>query len=263
MEEIVKTRKKSQGGFYSSFKRTDPRGKSSKDLKLMIEDLRKGLNYQLYRISKLKYVIKMLREQDKTKQLANQKRRTLTKIKEKNVINQKLGRREEKIEHLEQELTQYEQQIKQQDREIAKLNKEVDKKEEKIAEVRSRKARGYTRTVKVPLSEEAKRIERIAEKGASKQAVQNLEYVNRTANFLKQRKLPLNLFEVITRTEVLGNVKTKDVGVTYRILNKLVEDGYLNSSTELKGASKYWFVTLKSKELIKDYKNYLSYSKKI
>lgn len=267
MEEIVKrtdkTKKTSYGGFYANIKKWDVRGKSSRDLKLIVADVRDCLTHQLVRINKLKYVIICLRKLDKTKQLANQKNRTLTKIKEKNVLNRKLGRREEKIEDLESELTNLEQQIKQQDKEIAKLNREVDKKEEKIAEVRTRKARGWTKTVKIPLSEEAKRIERIASNGASKQAIQNLEYVSRTANFLKERQLPLNLFEVITRTEVLGNVKTKDVGVTYRILNKLVEDGYLNSSNELKGASKYWYITLKGKELIKDYRNYLSYSRKI
>lgn len=266
MEEQTKRtdkyKRKSLGGFYSEFSRFDVRGKSSKDLKLMVEDLKNAVTHQLVRINKLKYVIICLRKLDKTKQLANQKNRTLTKIKEKNVLNRKLGRREEKIEDLETELITLEQQIKQQDKEIAKLNREVDKKEEKIAEVRTRKARGWTKTVKIPLSDEAKRIERIASNGASKQAIQNLEYVSRTANFLKERQLPLNLLEVITRTETLGNVKTKDVGVTYRILNKLVEQGYLNASNELKGSSKYWYISLKGKELIKDYRNYLSYSRK-
>ena len=267
MEQLPKRtdkfKKKSYGNFYSEFQRLDVRGKGSKDLKLMVSDLRNAVAYQLGRINKLKYVIICLKKLDKTKQLANQKIKTLAKVKENNEINQKLGRREDKIEGLDLEITNLEQLIKDQDREITKLNKEVDKKEDKIVEVRNRKARGYTRTVKVPLSEEAKKIERIADNGASKQAVQNLEYVSRTASFLKQHSLPLSLFEVITRTEVLGNVKTKDVGVTYRILNKLTEQGYLHDSNELKGSSKYWYISLKGKELIRDYRNYLSYSKKI
>lgn len=256
-------KKKTLGGYWANIRIWNTRGKSSKELKEMVEDMRCGLKHQLVRIRKLKYVIQCYKEQDKTKQLITQKLKTANKLWEKKLITDKLKRREVKIDNLDGEIGELELTIKQQQKEIDKLNREVDKRDEKLTEVRSRKARGYTRTVKVPLSEEAKRIERIANNGVPTKAVNNLEYITRLASFLTEKKLTIDYLALIARAEMLGNVKSKDLGVSYRVLTKLTNLGYLNVSSELKGAAKYWYVSLDGKKLIKDYKNRLSYGASI
>ena len=93
--------------------------------------------------------------------------------------------------------------------------------------------------------------------------VNSLEYVTRTALFLKESKLTIDNLSLITKAELLGNVKSKDLGVSYIVLSKLTALGYLTASKDLKGASKYWYVSPKGKQLIKDYKNRLSYGSSV
>ena len=267
MEETTKRtdkfKKKSLGGFYSDFKMTSTRGKSSKELKLICEDLRKCVTHQLVRIKKLKYVIECYKQADVTKQLLTEKKRLAQVRETREKLKGRLKTRTDRVEILDGEIANLTEEVKKQQREIAKLNREVDKRDEKISEVRSRKARGFTRTVKVPLSEEAKRLERIANNGVPTKLVNNLEYVTRTALFLTEKKLTIDYLALIVKAEIMGNVKSRDLGVSYRTLTKLTNLGYLNVSTELKGAAKYWFVSLEGKKLIKDYKNKLSYGASI
>ena len=75
-----KHKRKSIGGFYSEFKHWNTKGKSSLDLKLMVTDIRQAVTHQLVRIRKLKYVIECYKQQDKTRELANQKLRMANKL---------------------------------------------------------------------------------------------------------------------------------------------------------------------------------------
>jgi len=267
MEETTKRtdkhRRKSIGSFYSEFKTWNTRGKSGKELKLMVEDLRNAVLHQLVRIKKHKYVIECYKQADVTKQLLTEKKRLAQVRETREKLKGRLKTRTDKVNILDGEIANLTEELKKQQREITKLNREINKRDEKINEVRSRKARGFTKTVKVPLSEEAKRLERVANNGASIKAVNNLEYVTRTSLFLTEKKLTIDYLALITRIELLGNVKSKDLGVSYRTLTKLTNLGYLNVSTELKGAAKYWYVSLQGKQLIRDYKNKLSYGSSI
>ena len=206
--------------------RVDTRGKSSKQLKELIE-------YQRHEI--------LL------------KKRYISELREKVILIRK--------QHKEQ-LLLLKSEVKIRDKEITNLNKQLTERKDKVREVLNRKAKGWTRTVKTPLTTEAKRLEKIVQHGAPKRSIENLEYVTRTAKFINERKLTMNDFSLITRAEVLGNVNSTHLGVTYRKLNKLTEDGYLSFSNSV-GAKKYWFVSLKGKDLLKDYRNYLSFSKSI
>jgi len=206
-------------------KRLVIRGRSSKELKTVIARYQQIIVIKNVCIANLKKTIKGLRLASETKQL-----KTL---------------------------------VKKQEREIERLNEKLTLKQQKVQEVLNRKARVTVKKVRTPLSSEAKRIERIAKNGASDKAVENLEYLTRTATFLKEHDLTLSYFALISRADLLGSLRSNDLGVTYKTLTKLTELDYLAVSTELKGATKYWFTTLKSKQLIKDYKNYLSYSKTI
>ena len=246
----------------------DVRGKSSKELKLIVADLKESVSYAKTRhlndnqqLEKYKGIIKLLKKEIRLL-LTEQKRLQYTRTKVDR-LEGRLRSRDGRILKQQGEKQQLSKQIREKQREINKLNRELDSKEEKIDEVRRRKARGFTKTVKIPLSTSAKRLERIVDKGVSEKMVNNLEYVTRTAIFLKSSKLTIDNLALLTRCEMLGNVKSRDLGVTYKVLGTLTEQGYLNVSTELKGSTKYWYLSLKGQQLIKDYKNYLSYAKSV
>lgn len=258
-----KTKKSSLGGFYADFSKWDVRGKSGKELKLMVADVRNCVTHQLVRIKKLKYVINLYKENDKTQKLIHQKLKTNQQIKNRKLVLNKLRRREDKIEDLDLELEKMELAVKTRDREIAKLHREIDKKDELINEVKSLKRKVIVKSEIKPLTPEAKKLERMVENGVDNKMVNNLEYLIRSAKFLKDNHITLDYMAIILQAELLGNVKSADVNTKYVILNKLEDAGWLNSSYGLKGSAKYWYVSVKGKELIKDYKNYLSYGKSI
>lgn len=257
-----KTKRRTVGGFYSNFKRWDTRGKGSKELKEMVEDLKNCITHQLVRIRKHKFVIELLKTRDNNK-VALQKLKTTHQLEEKKLVKQKLVRREEKIESLDEAIKDLDFIIKEQDKEIAKLNRELEKKEDLLDDVKSIKQTVIKKEVQVQLTPEAKRVQKIADNGVDTRVINHLEYTTRTLKFLKENNLTLEYLSVITQAELLGNVKTKDIGATYKLLNKIVSLGYLQSNNGLVGASKYWFVSLKGKELLKNYKNILSYGKSV
>lgn len=258
-----KVKKTSFGGFYAEYGKWDIRGKSSKEVKLMFQDVRNCVTHQLVRIKKLKYVLELYKKNDKTKKLLQAKLRTNKVIENKNLINRRLKYRTKKVEELDQEVSELELQIKNQEKEIAKLNRQLDKKDEVMHEVKSIKRKAVIKEVKQPLSPEARRLERIANNGVSDVAVRTLEYVSRTANFCKDKRITLDYLSLISQIELLGNVKTNDVSVSYQILNRLTERGFLSTSHGTGTSAKYWFVSPDGKQLLKDYKNNLIYGKSI
>lgn len=271
MEEIAprvkrtdKTKRKTLGGYWANIKRWDTRGKSSKDLKLIVEDMRLAITHQLVRIKKIKYVLEIYKSRDVTKKLLREKEKVAKQRADKLKLSRKVSRREERIEVLDEEMSQLELTIKQQDREIAKLNREIDKKDETISEVRTQKKRGYTKTVKAKLTPEAQRIQKLADKGVDERTLNNLEYLSRTYKFIKERGLTLELLTILTQAEILGEVRSSNMIVkSYKLLNKLVDLGFMTASGSSAGSQKYWFVSPKGKQLIKDYKNSLSYGKSV
>jgi hypothetical protein len=258
-----KTKKKTFGGFYANYARWDVRGKSSKELKLYIEDLRNCITHQLVRIKKIKYVLELYKAKDVTDKLIKTKEKVQKQIHAKELMRDKVYRREDRIEKLDSEVEQLELESKAKDREIAKLNRELDKSHDILQEVRSQKKRGYTRTVKEKLSREAQRLQKIADGGVDEKTLNNLEYLTRTHKFLKKKGLTFDQFTTVMQAEVLGSIKKSDLLTTsYSILTQLTEKGYLQSNNAV-GAKKYWFVSMEGKQLIKDHKNALSFGKSI
>ena len=256
MEVVKRTdkfKKKSFGGFYADYRKWDVRGKSSKQLKEIIIDQRNCITHQLVRIKKIKYVLEIYKAKDVTHKLIAQKKRTAVLSKRKLGVENKLKRRDNNIEQMDAEIGHLELTVKQQEREIVRLSKSLDKKDELIAEVRERVPR--IKKVDKPLTPTARRLERLADSGVDSKTLNNLEYLTRTEKFLKERKLTLQQMSVIIKAELLGNVKTSDVGVSYGVLTKLTELEYLQFSNGLVKSMKYWFVSVKGKQLIKDYKN--------
>lgn len=259
-----KIKKKTLGGYYSSIRRWRVNGKSSKELKEIIADMRGAITHQLVRIRKIKYVLEIYKAKDVTQKLLREKAKVAEQQHAKDLLRRKINRREDKIENLDSEVGELELTIKQQEREIAKLNRELGKKDETLGEVRQQKRRGYTKTVKVQLSPVAKRIQKLADKGVDEKTLNNLEYLTRTYKFIKDKGLTFELLTLIIQTELLGDVRSGDMMIkSYKLLNKLTELGYLNSNGNAKGAMKYWYITPTGKQLIKDYKNYLSHGKSL
>lgn len=267
MEERVKatnkTKKKTYGGYYSIVPKWDVRGKSSKELKIIVQDCRLCITHQLTRIKKIKYVLELYKQRDVTHKLLKEKQHRQKLADDKIALRNTINRRENKIEKLDSELDELEQEIKSKDREIAKLSREIEKTQDTLQEVRSQKRRGYTKTVKETLSKEAKRLEKIADGGVDEKTLNNLEYLTRTYKFIKDKGLTFDQLTTIVQAEIMGDIRTADLlNKSYKILEQLTQKGYLQSNNGL-GAKKYWFVTLTGKELIKNYKNMLSYGKSI
>ncbi len=258
-----KTKKKSYGGFWSSIAKWDVRGKSSKQLKEIIVDQRNCIQHQLTRIKKIKYVLEIYKARDKTKQLIREKEKNRQKTEEKALLASKIDRRDKAIEVREEHIEELEFTLKQQEREIAKLNRELTRTEETLVEVRTQKKRGYTKVVKEQLTPEATRLKRIAEKGVDTRTINSFEYLSRTRDFLKDVSITVEQLTIIMQADLLTNIKTKDMQIkSYRQLNILTELGYLNSNNAM-GAAKYWYVSLKGQELLKKYKNKLSFGSSV
>lgn len=272
MEEIRvkrtdKNKRKTIGGFYSEFKKWRVDGKSSKDLKLMIEDLKNAITHQLVRIKKLKYVIKIYRERDKTKQTLSRLQTANNRIEnhknDKLLLRNKVNRRDKKIDSLDSEINSLESAIKLQDRQIQKLNRELDRKDETISEIKATKRVKQT-IVKEVVPKDVKRLIRISNKGINQRSINAFEYLARTMLFLDKHQLSIGQFTTLLQTDMLDNVNSGDlITKSYKILNMLTEKGYLQKSNTSKGAVKYWFVSVKGKELVEEYKNVLSYGKSV
>lgn len=244
-------------------KKIKARGKSSREKTAMIAELRADVRNQSKRADSWKARWKETKQEliKTSKRLLFALNRIQKHRNDKDNLKDKVKRRDLKEESLEQEIKELELTIKQKERELVQLEREKDKKGEKIKEISLRKRKVIVKKVPAPIPAEVKKLQRIAEKGLTERLAGNLEYIIRTANFLKEQNVSLDHFSILTQTELIGNVKSSDVNVNYRVLNKLTELGYLNSSQGLKGASKYWYLSLKGKKLMEDYRILLSWGK--
>lgn len=257
-----KHRRKTYGSYYSEFERWDIRGKSSKEVREMFVDLKNCLYYNLSRIKKLKFIIEEFKKDgSKANQLKRQKE--ISKDKQSLLVTTRLRleRTLEREKNLKSELKNLKKQLKKEEAENFKLTNNMNDLKKQLTSLKIKKNRAVVKKVDKPYTKEQLKIKRILESGAEEKHIRNLEYVVRTNKFLKQNSLTLNFFEVLTKAEVLGMLKSKDEGITYKVLERLSDLGFLNISTAIKGATKYWYLSQKGKDLINDYRNYLSYGR--
>lgn len=258
-----KFKKKTQGGFYSEFKKVNPRGKSSKDLKLMIVDLQNNVVHQLTRIKKLKAVIELYKERDTTKKVTTQKAKLERYTTEKVNLKRKLTSCENSLSLKVAEIKAIELKLKEQVRLTTKLKKDLDKKSEQVKELSYRKRKKVE--VEKPKTKEEKYLENLSKRLTEKQykisELQLFNQTNKTANFLKNKNLTIEELNTIIQAEVKGNFKKSEVTLSYRSLQSLEGKGFIQSSFGLNNSNKYWFISLNGKELLKNYKNYISFSK--
>lgn len=262
-----KTKKKTFGGFFSNFKRWDTRGKSSKQLKEMIEDLKSCIWFELGRIKRLKYVIQCLKENIKEERHQRIKLERLKQVREvykRKLTNQKnkVKTRDANLENKDAEISELEKELKLKERETARLLRELDKKDDKLEEVRSRKRRVIVKEVEQPLTLEAQRLERMVSKPLAERSVNYLDVILKTAKFLEGVEVTQNQLTTLLQCEVTGYITNKNLYVgDIEHTATLTQKGYL--SVQKVNRVNNYFLTAKGKDIVKNYKNYLSYSTKV
>lgn len=258
-----KIKKKTLGGFYSNFARLDTRGKSSKVLKEMIEDIKGCVRFELYRIKQLKYVIVCIKEnlrEERSKRIRLEKLKEVRDLYKKKLLNQtnKVKTRDANLENKDAEISELEKGLKLKERETAKLLRELDKKDEKLEEVRSRKRKVIIKEVEQPLTLEAKRLERMVSKPVSERSVNYLDVTLKTAKFLEECKITQLQLTTLLQCDIEGYISNSNLYAgDKRHTGNLVLLDYL-SLQKVNRANKY-FLTIKGTELVKRYKDFVSF----
>lgn len=280
-----RVRKKSQGQYYSDFKRIDPRGKSSLEKTKMIKDLQRNLKYQLIRIDKLKYVIQKIKELGQYKASLKQS---------------KIRRRDANLEKSKEEIHELEKQIRARERQIGRLIGKLDEKVSTISALEKEiqdehkptylleqlnkykalydlyygkyrkvlQRKRYKPVAKVivkkeELTGEEKRVKRMAEKAVTDKMIINSEILVRYGSFSRANKLSIAQLTVLSKAELYKQLYSSDVNVSSTVLNRLEESGYLTSSNL--GAisnKKYWYLTTKGKDLLDRLHKYIQGNEK-
>jgi chromosome segregation ATPase len=276
-----KTPRKTQGNFYSEFKRYDARGKSSKVMRTMIEELLSNVRYQVSRYRKLWWHIHMVKlafkeykkeatkrekrlkilieKTEQAKQKATTTIRETYKRKLTNVRN-KVNTRDNRVEILNQELETFAQEKKTKDREIAKLLRQHERDESEKKEIRSRKRRVVVKKVEQPLPLEVKQMQARLAKPAHKRGIDILDISTKLTKFCADNGLTDKQLTSLLQCEVDGKLTTASTIVATRnILEGLEKLEYLGR--QLAGGIYIYFLTPKGQQTVKDYKNYISYGK--
>lgn len=254
-----KTKKKSAGYFYAEWKRWRVDGKSSKDLKSMIVDLKSCIRFLLFRIKRLKYVIQKKDELIKTLYTVGEVEKIRSEYRRK-LANQKskVRRREGNLEKGEEERGELLKKLKLQERENAKLNRELEKKDDIISEVKARKRKVIVKEKVHPLSKDAKRLERIASKPINEKHIDTFGVVAKTEKFRIENKLTANHLIVLLRADTETYVTVTDMKIMQKkAVAQLVERGLLAIQKVMR--VNHYYPTVEGKELLKKYRDYISY----
>jgi hypothetical protein len=273
--------RKTQGNFYSEFRRYDPKGKSTKVKDVMIKELNSNVRFQIWRHRKLWYHVHMVKQSfkeyikeakkrerrlqriiEKKERLANKK---LTEVREEyqrkltNTKN-KVNTRDNRVEKLNQELKAFELEKKTKDREIAKLLRQHERDELEKKEIRSRKRRVVVKKVEQPLPLEVKQMQARLAKPANKRGIDILDVSTKLTKFCEDNGLTDKQLTSLLQCEVDGQLTTANTIVaTKNILHTLEKLGYL--SYQMVSGKYIYFLTPKGQQTVKDYKNYISYGK--
>ena len=170
----------------------------------------------------------------------------------------KVRRREGNLEKGEEEREELLKKLKLQERENAKLNRELEKKDDIISEVKARKRKVIVKEKVHPLSKEAKRLERIASKPINEKHIDTFGVVAKTEKFRIENKLTANHLIVLLRADTETYVTVTDMKIMQKkAVAQLVERGLLAIQKVMR--VNHYYPTVEGKELVKKYRDYISY----
>ena len=287
-EEIVKPpkrtdkhRKKTQTNFFSEFKRLDPKGKSTKVKDVMIKELQSNVRFQISKRRKLWYHVHMVklsfkeyikeakaRERklqriiEKKEQAKVQALSTVRETYQKKLTNvrNKVDTRDNRVQILNQELDAFELEKKLKDREIAKLLRQHERDEVVKKEIRSRKRKIVVKKVEQPLPLEVKQMQARLAKPAHKRGIDILDVSTKLTKFCIDNSITDKQLTTLLQCEVEGQLTNANSIVgTKHINNSLEEKGYFGN--QFINGTYIYFLTTKGQQIVKDYKNYISYGK--
>ena len=115
---------------------------------------------------------------------------------------------------------------------------------------------------KEELKAEEKKIKRLAEKPVSEKEYKINTIAESTLNFLREKSISLELLSCITRLNAIPKLMKKELQLTNKHIYKGEDLGLL--SGEYVGAiqnKKYYYITPKGRELVKEYIEYIKKSK--
>lgn len=258
-----KIKKKTFGGFYSEFAKWNPKGKSSVEKDLMIEDLKNCVKHQLTRIKKLKYVIDKLKEERDERITIEGLRKVRSDYKRK-VINEKnkVSTRDKILDVKLNEIVTLEKAMKTKERDITRLLKSVEKKDAEIKEANHRKKSVIVKEVEKPLTPSAKRLEKIASKPLDERVINVLDNTVRIVKFAENNRMQPVLLSIILQIETEGSLRFSESLVGTRMnFQKLVDDELI--TYQLTKQIKNYYLTVKGKDLVKELKNFISNHKQL
>lgn len=248
-----KIKRKSYGGFYSEFSRYDTRGKTFKELMLMIEDLKANVRFQMFRIRNIKY--------------SNLKRVEEIKINRETVRQRSYSRARGRLK-FKNEVKELRLQVKEQDKVIKSLNRKITSRDLQLSIKRD------AEIIKVPIiQKEIKIIEKEA-KPFSSPIMRNLKkpFVGRVHNtlelllktkvFLNETpNLTHNQLTLLTQAEAFEGFTSAELteGLK-RYVPQMLKVGYIHKE-RLDGKTTMYHLTPYGYEIVKKYKDHLSYSK--
>lgn len=253
-----KNKRKTAGGFYSEFKRWSVKGKTYKELQLMVEDLKNALKHQLVRIRKHKAVIHF-KQEDK----ARIRTRDRLKIHSR---NRRIEKREEDIAVLKKELrakevieTRLNDKVKLRDEKIKSLTKSNNSLQAKL----KRKENQSVSTPKKVDSVLDRRVKRILAQPLEKRLLNQVDTVVKTTLFAIEHDLNLTQLSAILQVSVCNGIKTNElVKITGDVVGNMRDKGLIKSS--YLGANQkmyYHYLTTDGENLVRKFKDYLSYGK--
>lgn len=241
------------------------RGKSGK----VKSEIIKQKNLTIYmleaRIAGFKRTIENLREEKnsrltpkqvavKKSEIREQKNRKLTNLK------QKVARRDSIVEIREKTVEELSLIVKQNEKEILRLVKLIETKSAKIQEISQRKRKKIYKYRDKPLSAEAKRLNKILDGGITDAKYNFFVNTIKIVKFAKDKRITPDLLSVILQVEMESSLMVKDMKVgTRSILNTGVRLEYINY--QLANGIKHYYLTNKGTEIVKEFRNFVSYSK--
>lgn len=300
--------------FATKWKRLDLRGKSSKDLKDIINELLKAQRYLLrciraldYKESQAKKSVTAVKNKQKSEdnKLVTQAKRTerliakenakksITEV--KNAFKREISDLLSKIRYLRgriaggllrerslrAEVRSLKDQLdyaKKQESPTEYLVSQVNYWKDKFDEANSRANKNLMRRQRRKVVKKV--VKEIVEKPRSQQEMRALKSIKfldqplpdrilntadialKTATFMESNKIDHAELAVIMKGQILKSFTPRQIGYPNRRLAKLMEKGYLSrDSTGVQDASKYYFLTPMSVELIKAFEKEVLYGK--
>lgn len=259
----------------SRFHRWDHRGKSSKDMKIMIDEMRDVINTLVSRHSKLKYAFQKNKESwvaERKQLIAQNKEDVKNSVKESlKELRIKHNKRiaywlsskaswNNKVKKRDETINSQKETIKQLNSEIRSLNTKLNKLTKKYDELVKRKP---DKVVKFEIPPEVKRLRTLVSKSFSERGINHLDFTLKLNDILSENNLSLDNYNLILKLSLIEIPSTlRELETTYAKINRLINMGYIKQ--EASGIERHgniFYLTPAGHELIKNINNHLTFSK--